>query len=57
MNLPQHFNIVAIADYHKGGADLAAAAVGILRNIEDVTYALYFVHLPISQRQNSVHLP
>lgn len=46
MSLPQHFNIVAIAENHKGGADLAAAAAGILRNLGDVGYELIcaFVH-------------
>ena len=43
MSLPQHFNIVAVAEHHKGGADLAAAAPGILRNLGDVGYTPYFV--------------
>jgi hypothetical protein len=39
MSLPQHFNIVAIVENHKGGANLAAVVAGILRNLGDVGYA------------------
>jgi len=49
MSPPQHFNIVVIAENHKGRADLAVAVAGILRTLgmSDMRLTIWH-HPPIS---------